>query len=39
MGIAMDAASFFKSRGFTSVAGRTYAVVRRDSFLSEQVAN
>ena len=39
----MDAASFFKSRGFTSVAGRTYsgtfAVVRRDSFLSEQVAN
>ena len=39
----MSAASFFKSRGFTSVAGRTYpgtfAVVRRDSFLAEQVAN
>ena len=39
----MGAASFFRSRGFTSVAGRTYpgtfAIVRRDSFMAEQVAN
>ena len=39
----MGAASFFRSRGFTSVAGRTYpgtfAVVHRDNFLAEQVAN
>ncbi len=39
----MGAASFFRSRGLTSVAGRTYpgtfAVVRRDNFLAEQVAN
>ena len=39
----MGAASFFRSRGFTSVAGRTYpgtfAIVRRDSFFAEQVAN
>ncbi len=39
----MGAANFFRSRGFTSVAGRTYpgtyAIVRRDSFFAEQVAN
>ena len=39
----MGAASFFRSRGLTSVAGRTYpgtfAIVRRDSFFAEQVAN
>ena len=39
----MGASSFFRSRGFTSVAGRTYpgtfAIVRRDSFFAEQVAN
>jgi len=39
----MGAAHFFRSKGFTSVAGRTYprtfAIVRRDSFFAEQVAN
>ena len=39
----MGAAKFFRSRGFTSVAGRTYpgtyAIVRRASFFAEQIAN
>ena len=39
----MNIAGFFRSKGFTSVAGRTYprtfAIVRRESFLAEQVAN
>ena len=39
----MTAAMFFASRGFTSVAGRTYprtyAIAKKTSFLAEQVAN
>lgn len=39
----MSASSFFRGRGLTSVAGRTYpgtfAIVRRDSFFAEQVAS
>lgn len=39
----MSASSFFRGGGLTSVAGRTYpgtfAIVRRDSFFAEQVAN
>ena len=43
MGATLNAANFFRSRGLSSVAGRTYpgtyAIVRRDSFFAEQVAN
>lgn len=39
----MSIADFFRSRGLTTVAGRTYpgtfSIVRRDSFFAEQVAN
>lgn len=39
----MNVAMFFTSRGFTSVAGRTYpktyAIAKKASFLAEQIAN
>lgn len=40
MGKAMNIAGFFRSKGFTSVAGRTYpgtfAIVRREGFLAAE---